>query len=219
MDENIIQKNKDLISHEIDTKCIIIYWKPRNWKTILAVTIWYESYRKRIYSNFNIYRKWVSINKKFNTFAEVSNIRFSYEHGVIIVDESGINVNSKDGRTDTNRTMQEILFLSGKKNCDMIMIAQSYESIDINFRRNAQAIFYVEKIKRYWRKPTFKVERQVPDGEKMRVIATWEVQTLDIMDYYKITYDTLEESRMTKKTKKEKEEEEEEQKKYRKQKD
>lgn len=217
MIEKEIQKEANKIQNEIDTKCIIIYGKPRNGKTILAASICFDSYKKRTYANFNVYKNWTSFTKKYNSFRDLERIRFSYEHGVIAVDESWINVNSKDWMKKASRIMEEILFLSGKKNCDMIMIAQSYESVNVNFRRNASAIFQVVKIKRKWKKPLFIVERQIPDGEKMKKISSYSMDTLTIMEEWRISYDTLEESRMVLWSTKE--EEEEEQKKYKKQKD
>jgi hypothetical protein len=55
-----------------------------------------DTYKKRAYSNFNVYKNGVSINRRFNSFKEIYNIRYSPVHGVIAVDETGINVNSKD---------------------------------------------------------------------------------------------------------------------------
>lgn len=191
-----IQRESEKIWIELDTRCIIIYGKPRNWKTILAASIWYETYKKRLYTNFNVYYRGESINKRFKTYQEVENIRFSYTHGCIIVDESWLNLNSKDSFSEANRIMQKILFLSWKKNCDMIMIAQSYQSVDVNFRRNAAAMFEVVKIKREWKKPLFVVNRVIVEGEKVRVIASYTLDTLTIMENWKISYDTLDESKM-----------------------
>jgi hypothetical protein len=205
METWIIQKEGDKIGKELDTKCIIIYWKPRQWKTLLAATICYQTYKKRTYSNFNVYKNWVSINKRFNSFKEIHNIRYSPQHWLIAVDETWINVNSKDSFSETNRIMHEVLFLSGKKNCDMMLLAQSYESVDVNFRRNAAAIFECVKIKRYWRSPVFKVNRVIPDGGRMKIISSYKIDTIQIMSILWISYDTLEESKMSEKTAKKQE--------------
>lgn len=210
--EKQIQYETQHITDELDTKCIIIYWKPRNWKTILATCIGYENYKKRLYTNFNIYYRGESINKRYKTYQEVDNIQYSRQHWCIIVDESGLNLNSKDSFTEANRIMQKILFLSGKKNCDMIMIAQSYQSVDVNFRRNAAAFFEVTKIKREWKKPLFRVERKVIDGLNMRTISSFTIDILTIMEQWKITYDTLDEARMTNSNKEQKKKELEEKK-------
>lgn len=202
MEKWAMQTPSNNIVKELDTKCIIIYWKPRNWKTLLASAIGHSDYLKRIYANFNIYIKKISINKRFYDYKEVQNIQYSNTHGVIIMDETWLNVNSKDSFSETNRIMHEVLFLSWKKNCDMIMIAQSYESVDVNFKRLAHAIFEVEKIKRYGRKPLFKINRMAVEWSKMRKISSFTFDTLEYFNTFKITYDTLETSKMSKKKEK-----------------
>jgi type IV secretory pathway VirB4 component len=67
---------------------------------------------------------------------------------VIIIDEAGINANSKDTFSAESRILQEVLFLARKKNCSVIWIAQRLRSIDINARELADGIFKTYKIRR-----------------------------------------------------------------------
>jgi hypothetical protein len=91
-----IQSLAQNISQEIDNKIIIIFGKMRNGKTLLAINVALEYY-PRIYSNVNIYHEGKSILTSLLTdYRSIEAIRFSYTPGVIIIDESGINANSKD---------------------------------------------------------------------------------------------------------------------------
>jgi hypothetical protein len=76
----------------------------------------------------------------------------------------------------------------------MILIAQKFKNIDVNFRDLASAIFEVEKIKREGKKPLFIVRRQIPWGSQVKTIAEYHLETLSIMEKWKITYDTLDEA-------------------------
>lgn len=195
MSEIITQNPYNNIDQDLDTKSIIIFWKPRNWKTLLACLMCANDY-KRIYSNFHIYRNWESIVKYLKTHQAVANIGFSYEHGVIAIDEAGLNLNSKDWFSEQSRALHEVLFLSGKKNCDMITLAQRYESIDINFRVLASLILECTKIKRVNGKPTFHVKKWKEKNGKKILDGQYIIDSISYMQALWITYDTLDASKM-----------------------
>ena len=65
-----------------------------------------------------------------------------------MIDEAGINANSKDTRSKDNRDLQEILFLVRKKNCSLIWISQRFESVEINARVLSELIIEMRKIRR-----------------------------------------------------------------------
>lgn len=209
IDKWIIQKEISKKDFELDTKLILIYGKPRQGKTLLASVIVYDEYEERAYCNFNVYKDGVSINKRFETYQDLKNINFSQMHGVVAFDEWSIWLNSKDWFSEGNRQTAEFLFLSWKKNCDFILLSQRGDGVDINFRMMAKAIFKVEKIQRYWRKPLFKVTRQFMYKNELKDMFSFEIDTLTIMKKWWITYDTLDESRVKdvkKELKKQKEE-------------
>lgn len=192
------------IEKEIDMKTWIIYWKMRQGKTLNAVRMaldWYP----RIYANFQIYHeneegKQESIVKFIETFDRLSKIRFSYTPWVIILDEAGINANSKDTFNKENRSLIEnALFLAGKVNCSVIWISQRFESIDVNARVLADVILRMNKIQRGKKHPLFVVTKQKQIGSKLKHIQSWKNDTISELKAMKVTYNTLETSKMSRK--------------------
>ena len=192
------QSQAQNIEQEIDTKTFIIYWKMRNGKTLNAVCMALDFY-PRIYSNVNIYQNGKSIVNFLESYQDIKNIRFSYTPGVLIIDEAGLNVNSKDTFWKDNRLMQEVLFLIGKKNLSLIWIAQRFNSIDINARELADAIIEMRKFYRTGVKhPLFTAVKQKQKGQKLEWINSYEYDSIAILKYYWITYNQLEESKLSK---------------------
>jgi hypothetical protein len=185
------------INKEIDTSTYIVYGKMRNWKTLNAICMALD-WEKRIYSNVNIYKNWNSIVKYLSNYAEIKKIRFSYLPGVLIIDEAWLNANSKDTFSKDNRLLQEILFLIWKKNLSLIWIAQRFESIDVNARVLADAIFQMRKISRNWNHPIFICTKQKQVGTKLEYVQQYFVDSIEYMKLKWISYDQLEESKLTK---------------------
>lgn len=199
-DVNKIQSPSQNITNEIDMKSFIFYWKMRKWKTINAIRLALDKrYNQRIYSNVDIFQNWKSIIRKLiTTYAELDKIRFSYTHGIIIIDEAWINANSKDTRSEDNRLLQKILFLAWKKNCSVIWISQRFESIDINARVLADYIIKVNKISREWTHPIFTLTKERQVWSKLIWVQKYINDTISEFKQYWITYNTLEESVMKK---------------------
>lgn len=192
------QSSSQNIQQEIDTTTMIIYGKMRNWKTLNAICIWLEYY-PRIYSNVNIYQNWKSIVKYLQDYKQISNIRFSYTPWILIIDEAGINANSKDWQSKDSRVLQEVLFLIWKRNLSLIWIAQRYESVDVNARALVDLTLKMTKIKRGWNKPPiFIVTKQKQVWQQLKFVASYELDSIAILKNYGITYDQLEESKLEK---------------------
>ncbi len=192
-------KQKNNIVKEIDMKTYIIHGKMRQWKTVTAIHMSLDArFNWRIYSNVWIYYNWISIlTKKITDFDQLNNIRFSYEHWIIIIDEAWINANSKDGFSDSNRLLQRILFLAGKKNCSVLWIAQRFESIDVNARVLADYIVKVNKIRRSGgRHPIFILTKQKQKRTVLEYVQQYRLDVIHELNELGITYDTLEESVM-----------------------
>lgn len=185
------------INKEIDTSTYIVYWKMRNWKTLNAICMALD-WEKRIYSNVNIYKNWKSIVNYITSYDQIKKIRFSYLPWVLIIDEAWLNANSKDTFSKDNRLLQEVLFLIWKKNLSLIWIAQRFESIDVNARVLADAIFQMRKISRYNNHPIFICTKQKQVGAKLEYIQQYHVDSIQYMKLKNITYDQLEESKLTK---------------------
>jgi hypothetical protein len=191
------QRASENIDQELDTISSIIFWKQGGWKTTIALELAFENWEKRIYSNFSIFKNWKQINKQIEWIHTILNIRFSYTPWVIIIDEAGINANSKDTFNKDNRKLIETLFLARKFNCSFIWISQRFDSIDINARILADIIVEMVKIRRWKLHPTFVAKRQKQKWAKLQLVNTHKIDTISIMKYDKLTYNTLEASRFT----------------------
>lgn len=191
------QSQSNNIEQEIDTNTFIVYGKMRNWKTLNAVCMALDFY-PRIYSNVNIYKNGKSIVNFIETYQQLKTLRFSYTPWVLIIDEAWLNANSKDTFSWDNRLLQEILFLIWKKNLSLIWIAQRFESIDINARVLADAIIEMKKIKRKWKPPIFIAIKHKQKGSRLEWINSYYLDSISILKAYNITYNQLEESKMSK---------------------
>lgn len=199
---NETQNPSQQINQEVrGGRVIYIHWAMRNWKSLLWACIWYHDYYPRIYSNMQIYHNEKSVlTKHMKSFQEFERIRFSYKLWVIVIDEAWINVNWKDGASNMSRLLEKLLFLSWKKNCDIIFIAQRFWSWNINFRWAASENWLILKCKKVSRRngyPIFLVtrEKMKPWGwERPFFHSQWETKPIDYMKANWISYDTLEES-------------------------
>jgi len=213
----LTQRISENITEEIDMVTIIFHWKMRKGKTINAINLSQDKrYNGRIYSNVNIYKNWKSIliktdefgeiisNKFITTFEQLDKIRYSKVHGLIIIDEAGLNANSKDSHTLESRVLQKVLFLAGKKNCSLVWISQRYDSIDINVRVLADLI--VEVRKKYYKPnhPKFMLIKQRQKFARLEWIQAYNIDTITLNNINKISYNTLQESIMDRKPRKQK---------------
>ena len=55
-------------------------------------------------------------------------------------------MNSRQSMSEINRFLSEIIFLSRKKNCRMMFLAQNFENLDSNVKRLANLIIEMKKI-------------------------------------------------------------------------
>lgn len=204
MSEN--QRSSENFDREIKTVWIIIYWDQWSGKTVMAMNLAYDKWPKRIYANFSMYRDGTLVNHYLEDVMDVHNIRFSNTEWVIVIDEAGINANSKDSRSEQSRILQEILFLVRKKNCSLIWISQRFESIDVNARVLSKLIIKMDKLSRgEWHPPIFIATRQRQKGAKVEYVNQFKVDNINMMKAFKLTYNTLEASKFKKKKKEEKE--------------
>lgn len=203
-----MQRNSENITQEIDTVGIIIYGKQGHGKTLLAICMAMD-WKKRIYSNFDIFQDWKRLWKKIESVQDVKNIRFSYTPWIIIIDEAWINANSKDTRNKDNRDLQEILFLVRKRNCSLIWIAQRFESIDINARVLSEMILKTHKIRRWNKHPIFIITKQKQVKNDLKYLQQYSFDSIQFLKEYRLTYNTLENSKFNKKIENKKEDNDE----------
>ena len=72
---------------------------------------------------------------------DVENVKFSKTKGVIILDEAGVNMNSRKFATDENMKYWRLAMLGRKLNKDIIVVAQMRHTVDKNVRMLCKFIF------------------------------------------------------------------------------
>lgn len=120
---------------------------------------------------------------------------------VTLLDETGINFNSKKWQSEANEKLQKWFFLSRKYNMTPIFIAQRFGSVPVDMRELASKYWIIEmkKVHRKWYDhPLFSVNTQTVDNEgKLFTHKTFELDLITFFDKFNITYDTLQSSLIT----------------------
>ena len=70
-------------------------------------------------------------------------------------------------------------------------------SIDVNARELADLIIKMKKIKRWNHRPLFEVTRQKQNWNNLELVNIHRIDTIAIMKYDKLTYNTLETAKFT----------------------
>lgn len=180
---------------EIDNKIIIVYWKMGQGKTLIALLMSVLDFWDRIYSNIAIKIKEKQISVNISDRKTIDEIVFDPKPWVIIIDEWGINYNSRRSTSLDNQFISELVFLSRKKNCSMIFISQRFESLDANVKTLADLILKMKKL-RVWNKLFFEVEKQKYIKKNLLTIQKFRVDILEIFNIKNISYNTLETSKI-----------------------
>lgn len=135
----------------IKNKTILIVWEPWSWKSFFASYIAYSYFLNwaNIFSNIDFFYKHKNnqINKKIWNTNDLKYIDFQEKKWLIIIDEAGINANSRRSSSNKNLEFNELTFLGRKKNCDIIYIAQLDFSVDKYIRALAS---YTIKMNSYF---------------------------------------------------------------------
>lgn len=180
------------MENEIKFKSFIIYWKPWEWKTLLANVL--ISDYVRIYSNVDFFKKWKKINISISSIEELQKIRYDPTPWIVLIDESGINVSSRLSMSKNNRDFSEFLFLWRKINCRIIWISQRFKSLDLNTRELADCILHIYKISRYNKHPIFICAREKIRGGQLVFDTERSLDIIEWMKKEKRTYNTLQRS-------------------------
>lgn len=144
---------------KLDTENIIIYWKPRHWKTMFSVLLSYDYCE--IYWNVKIKKHWKDISNIFNESRLFEKIPDCKVKWLCIIDEVWKNFNAKEFTTEKNRNFSNFRFTSWKKNISNICIWQKLSSIPVDQRELASLVYYVEKYYKKWYKyPLFTIRLQ-----------------------------------------------------------
>ena len=178
-------KNKN-----VDIKNYVIYWKMRNWKSMLATCIATEF--DVIYANYEIKHKNKNISILIQKTRDLARIKYTAQKAVLVFDEAWINFNSKDSRSKNSRFLQNLLMLCWKLNLNIIWIGQRWKSIDVNVRDLCTDIYQVRKINRR-NYPIFMIDIK-KRGKHIDEVLTNRTIRADLIMWLKednITYDTF----------------------------
>lgn len=118
----------------ITNRIISIVGFPWSGKSFLAIMMASTYPEDRIFANVDILEDGVRLSKRIKTLEDLELIQFSPIKGVLILDEMGVNVNSRRSMTDANLEFARIAMLGRKKNVDILTCAQLDGMADKYFR-------------------------------------------------------------------------------------
>jgi len=177
---------------EIKFKNIIIYWKGGEGKSIFC-NLLVEGY-DRIYSNNDFFQNWKKLNVSISNMATLNHIKYSDTPWIVIIDEWGVNLNSRRAMSKKNIEFSELLFLWRKINCYFIWISQRFTSLDSNQRELADLVIQMHKISRKGTHPIFIAMREKMIQNRLIFDAEWKIDVISRMKATWRTYNTLEKS-------------------------
>jgi len=179
----------------IQNKIISIIGFPGSWKTFLSAFLSFGYPVDRIFANLDIKKYNKQVSKRINNIDDLQCIKFNERKGLLILDELGINANSRRSMTDQNLKFGEIAILSRKTNTDLINCAQLNGMADKYFRDLSTYRFEMESY--FERKDYLMFEAKVYNKHNA-LIKIVKFDLFKVEDYTGITYNTLESSRIEK---------------------
>jgi hypothetical protein len=155
----------------------------------------------RIFANFEIYKNekfekiyWKKkeiykrmINNLIRTYEELNNIQYSDNKWVLIIDEAWINFNSRNSMSKMNKKFNELMFISRKKNLDIIIIWQLFFTIDKVLRQLSTYNFVMNWKK--WENFEYFIYKNTTFGEIL--LWTKKINLLKILSNLQLEYNTL----------------------------
>lgn len=180
----------------IKNKIITVYGDPGSWKTLISVffvAYFYLCWVDRIYSNVEYKYKGRVIGKSIKDIKDIERIKFSEVKGLVILDEWGLNVNSRRSMSNDNMEYGKLGMLWRKKNVDIIIIAQLDYSIDKYFRDLSFASLYMDSF--FVKKDYLSFEATI--FKKDYLVGKKEFDLFYLIQNTFFEYNTLEESLIT----------------------
>lgn len=194
----------------IQNKIISVYGLPWQGKTFFATYL--ASQYRLIYSNVkmskgvtsyqsDIVSHYVDVSNDIRTIQDIERISYSDTKGVVVLDESGLNINSRQSSSSENMQYARLWMLGRKKNVDIIIIAQLERSVDVYFRELST---WSVDMRSYFERWEIKFEATA----KNRFWTVISVQNVDLVKWAEkehYIYDSLESSEIKKGEKEKKE--------------
>lgn len=189
------------MSNIIQNQLALILGDTWSWKTYFWVFL--ASFYNRIYSNVKVQKHNKKISTDIADISEAKGIPYKNEKWVLLVDEWGVNLDSRNTLTEENKQAGELLFLWRKKNIDIIVISQLLRRIDINFRELSNLIVEMSAIPCWNNYLKFKAEVYKRSNSQMwnNSLNLTDSSIYDLFLYTKLTwinYDTLDTSKLKK---------------------
>lgn len=181
----------------IKNKIIWVYGDPWSWKTM--ITLFFVAYfflcnHRRIYSNVDYYYWDTKINHSINNLYDIQKIKFSPKKGLLIIDEGGLNINSRRSSSKENLEYSKLAMLWRKKNIDIVLVAQLDYSIDKYFRDLSFASLHLHSF--FTWVDYLKFEAKI--YKKDYFVGAKEFDLFRLIKGTKFNYNTLEESEIDK---------------------
>jgi hypothetical protein len=113
------------------------------------------------------------IETHLNKLSNLSKIPLMESKGVVLIDEASRIYSARSSLSKANKSVNDFLFLVGKKNCDLIWIAQIEESIDKYARKLCERSMTVRKYHDYTGKAFFNIT--VRSGEEILKVVNYDL--------------------------------------------
>ena len=179
----------------IQNKIISIVWFPWSWKTFLAtfLALWYP--QDRIFANIDIFHEWKRISKRIHDIDDLDLVTYDDRKWLLILDEMGINANSRRSMTDANLKFWETAMLWRKKNVDILNCAQLNGMADKYFRDLSTYTFEMDS---YFESANYLMFKAKILNRAGRIIKSMKFDLFQLEKLAWLTYNTLESSRIQK---------------------
>ena len=179
----------------VQNKIVSVIGFPWSWKSFLAAFLSYWYPKDRIFANFDVYIDGKRVNKRISSIDDLHLVQYADRKGILILDEMGINANSRRSMTDANLQFWEVAMLWRKKNVDIVNVAQLNGMADKYFRDMS---VYRFEMTQWFERPWYLLFEATVYDRYNTVVSkpTFDLFQLEALTW--ITYSTLESSRIKK---------------------
>lgn len=181
----------------IQNRIYLVSWLPGTGKSIFIRFLC--NFYPIIYSNLEMKTNGIKINNTILNIDDIIFVPYDDEKGIVVMEESGINVSSRLSLTEENREISKLCMLSRKKNKDLIFATQLKRNVDINIRE--MSIYKFEMNSHFDDEKERLVFDVTIENQYDQILWNKELDLIYWCDKYNCTYNTLEDSILVKDTK------------------